>query len=47
MEAFTLAEQRIKDLNAKLIEANREKKSVEATLEGTERQAESQRQQLR
>ena len=47
MEAFTLAEQRIKDLNAKLIEANREKKRVEAALEGIERQAKSQRQQLR
>ena len=47
VEAFTLAEQRIKDLNTKLTEATREKKSVEAALEGAERQVESQRQQLR
>lgn len=46
VESFTLAEQRIKDLNTKLTEANRDKKSVEVALEGAERQAESQRQQL-
>ena len=40
MEAFTLAEQRIKDLNTKLTEANKERKSAETTLEGVERQAE-------
>nr|XP_023911215.1 uncharacterized protein LOC112022823 [Quercus suber] len=47
METFTLAEQRIKDLNTKLIKATREKKSAKAALEAAERQAESQRQQLR
>ena len=47
VEEFTLAEQRIKDLNTKLIEANRDKKSVEAALEGAKRQANSQCQQLR
>lgn len=46
VESFTLAEQRIKDLNTKLTEANRDKKSVEVALEGAERQAESQRLQL-
>ena len=46
VEAFTLAKQRIKDFNTKLIEANRDKKSAKAALEGAERQAESQRQQL-
>ena len=47
VEAFTLAEQSIKDLNTKLTEATKEKKSVKAALEGAKRQAESQRQQLR
>ena len=47
VEVFKLAEQRIKDLNTKLTEANRDKKSAEATLEGAERQGESQHQQLR
>ena len=46
METFTLVEQRVKDLNAKLIEAIREKKSAEAALEGAERQVETQCQQL-
>ena len=46
MEAFTLVEQRVKDLNVKLTEAIREKKSAEAALEGAERQVETQRQQL-
>lgn len=41
IESFTLVDQRIKDLNTKLTEANRDKKSVEATLEGVERQTES------
>ena len=47
MKAFILAEQRVKDLNAKLTEAITEKKSAKATLEGAERQVEIQRQQLR
>ena len=42
MEAFTLVEQRVKDLNVKLTEAIREKKSVEVALEGAERQKETQ-----
>ena len=46
VEAFTLAEQRVKDLNAKLTEAIREKKSAEATLEGAKRQEEIQGQRL-
>ena len=46
-EAFTLAKQKIKDLNTKLIEENRDKKSAKAALEGAERQGKSQRQQLR
>ena len=47
VEAFTLAEQRIKDLNTKLTEAIKEKKSTKVTLEGVERQAQTQHQQLR
>ena len=46
VEAFTLAEQKIKDLNVKLTEANKDKKSVKATLARVERQAENQHQQL-
>lgn len=46
IEAFTLAEHRIKDLNVKLTEANREKKSTKAALARDERQAEDQHQQL-
>ena len=46
VEAFTLAEQRVKDRNAKLTEAIREKKSVEAALEGAKRQEEIQGQRL-
>ena len=41
-----MAEKRVKELNAKLTEAKRERKSVEAALEGVERQAETQRKQL-
>ena len=47
VEAFTLAEQRIKDFNTKLTEAIKEKKSTKVTLEGVERQAQTQHQQLR
>lgn len=42
VDAFNLAKQRIKDLKVKLTEANRNRKSAEAILEGVERQAESQ-----
>ena len=41
MVAFTLAKKRMQDLNTKLTEADREKKSVEAALQRAERQAES------
>ena len=47
VEAFNVAKKRVKELNAKLIEAEREKKSAKAALEGIERQAETQRKQLR
>lgn len=45
-EVFTLVEQRIKDLNVKLTEANKEKKSTEAALAEAERQVEDQRKKL-
>ena len=41
VEAFNVAEKRVKELNTKLIEAEREKKSVEAALERAERQVET------
>ena len=41
VEAFSLAEKRIQELNNQLIEANRERKSVEAALHGAEQQAET------
>ena len=41
VEAFNVAEKRVKELNAELIEAEREKKSAKAALEGIERQAET------
>ena len=47
VEAFSLAEKRIQELNNQLIKANRERKSVEAALHGVEQQAETQRKQLR
>lgn len=46
VDAFLLAQKRIQDLNTKLTKAGREKMSVEAALQGAERQAESQRKQL-
>ena len=46
IKAFTLAEQRVKDLNT-LTEAIREKKNAKTALEGAEWQVETQRQQLR
>ena len=46
VEAFNVVEKRVKELNTKLTEAEREKKSVEAALERAERQAETQRKQL-
>ena len=47
IEGFNVAEKRINELNTKLTKANREKKNVEAALGGAERQAETQRKQLR
>ena len=47
VKAFNMVEKRVKELNAKLTEAKRERKSIEAALEGVERQAETQRKQLR
>jgi len=47
VETFIVVEKRIKDLNTKLNEADRERKSVEATLVGVEKQAKNQHQQLR
>ncbi|XP_050259900.1 uncharacterized protein LOC126704967 [Quercus robur] len=46
LEAFNVADKRINKLKNKLTEAKREKKSVEATLEGAERQVEGPRRQL-
>ena len=46
MKAFELAEKKSQGLTAKLVEADRDKKSVEATLDGMERQAEAQCKQL-
>ena len=37
VEAFNVAEKRVKELNAKLTKVERDKKSVEAALEGAER----------
>ena len=37
VKAFKLAEKKSQNLNAKLVEADRDKKSVEATLDGVER----------
>ena len=47
VEAFNVAEKRVKELNAKLLEAEREWKSAEVALEGAERQAETLHKQLR
>ncbi|KAL0002753.1 hypothetical protein SO802_016534 [Lithocarpus litseifolius] len=47
VEAFNMAEKKEKKLNAKLIKAEREKKSAEVAQEGAEKQAETQRKQLR
>ena len=45
--AFNVAEKKVQELKNKLAEAERDKKSVEAALEGVERQAEGQWRQLR
>ena len=41
-----MAKKRVKELNAKLIEVEREKKSTETALKGAERQDETQHKQL-
>ena len=46
MKAFELAKKNSQYLNAKLVEADWGKKSVEVTLDRVERQAEAQRKQL-
>ena len=40
MDAFNMAKKNIQELNKKLTEAYRDKKSTEAALEGAKRQAE-------
>ena len=47
MKAFELAEKKSEYLNAKLVEADQDKKSVEAALDMVKRQPEAQRKQLR
>lgn len=47
VEAFSLIEKRIQELNNQLTEADRERKSVEAALHGAKRQVETQRKQFR
>ena len=47
MKAFELAKKNSQYLNAKLVEEDWGKKSVEAALDRVERQAEAQRKQLR
>ena len=46
MKAFELAEKKSQDLTAKLVEADPDKKSAEAVLDGVERQAKAQRKKL-
>ena len=41
VEAFNVVEKRVKELNAKLTKVEKDKKSVEAALEGAERQVET------
>ena len=41
IETLTVAEKRIKDLNTKLTEANRERKSAKSALAGAKKQAET------
>ena len=40
-KAFELVEKKSQDLNAKLVEANQDKKSAEVALDGVEKQAEA------
>ena len=41
VKAFELVEKKSQDLNAKLVEANQDKKSAEVALDGVEKQAEA------
>ena len=47
MDDFKVAKKKIRELNVKLTEADKEKKSTEAALQGVEKQAEPQCKQLR
>ena len=47
MKAFKLADKKSENLNAKLVEADQDKKSTETTLDMAKRQAEAQHKQLR
>ena len=47
IEAFKVAEKRLKESDAKLIKAERGRKSAKAVVDNAERQAETQRKQLR
>ena len=47
VEAFNVAEKSLKDLKAQLSQFENDKKSAATALEGAERQAETQRKQLR
>ena len=46
LEAFKVAEKKIQKLNVKLTEADQEKKSVKAALQGAKRQVEAKHKQL-
>ena len=47
VKAFKLVEKKSQDLNANLVEADRDRKSADATLDRVERQVEAQYKQLR
>ena len=47
VDTFNVAKKRIQELTTQLIESDRDKKNAETTLEEVEREAESQRKQLR
>ena len=47
IEAFKVAEKRLKEFDAKLIEVERGRKSAEVVVDNAKRQAETQRKQLR
>ena len=47
VDTFNVADKRIQELTTKLNEVDKDKKIAEAALQGVEKQAESQRKQLR